>query len=78
MKKLMKKVSKKNSSELRRELVFAHAIIALLSVGTMTLLTLGAVLSITFDGTLSAIASALLILLTIVSSCMAYIYSRVK
>ena len=67
MKKIFKKLAKKNASELRYELGRAHLIVALLSVGVCALLTLGATTQVEFEPTLSAICIALLSLVTVVS-----------
>jgi hypothetical protein len=67
MKKIFKKLAKKNVSELRHELGRAHLIVALLSVGVCALLTLGATTQVEFDPTLSAICVALLSFVTIIS-----------
>jgi len=69
MKKLHKRISKKNIKDLRLELAHAHMIIALLAIAIIALLSLGVSQPISFDATLSAISVALLVLVTIFSLC---------
>ncbi len=78
MKKIFKKILKKNNSELKQELIFAHIIIALLSLVAIVLLALGATLTISFNTKLSAIAAALISILALISLAMSVIYSRTK
>lgn len=78
MKKLFKKLTKKNNSELKQELIFAHIIIALLSLVSIVLLALGATLTISFNNKLSAIAAALIAVLALISLAMSVVYSRSK
>lgn len=71
MEKMMKKLTKKNASEIRRELGRAHIVIALLSLAMISLLSLGATQVIKLDATLSGICVALLtvvILLSIITA----------
>jgi len=67
MKKLFKKIAKKNIKEVRAELARAHLIIAMLSIAVIALLALGATQPVTFDPTLSAICVVLLSIVAIVS-----------
>ena len=67
MKKLFKKIAKKNIKEVRAELARAHLIIAMLSIAVIALLALGATQPVTFDPTLSAICVVLLSIVSIVS-----------
>lgn len=78
MKKFLKIMVKKNGSDLKRELTFAHLIIVMLSIVSIILLALGTTLTINFDPKLSVIAGVLLGVLALVSSCMSYIYSKTK
>jgi drug/metabolite transporter (DMT)-like permease len=78
MKKLLKMISKKNGSDLKRELTFAHLIIVMLSIVSIILLALGATLTINFDPKLSTIAGVLLGVLALVSASMSYVYSKTK
>jgi|GEM_PF-6011108 len=70
MKRISKRINKKNTSQLRVELAHAHMIIALLSTAIIALLCLGVSQPISFDATLSAISVALLVIVTIFSLCM--------
>ena len=70
MKKLQKRISKKNIKDLRLELAHAHMIIALLATAIIALLSLGITQPISFDATLSAISVALLVIVTIFSLSM--------
>ncbi|MEI6850550.1 MAG: hypothetical protein WCK26_01120 [Candidatus Saccharibacteria bacterium] len=78
MKKLFKKVNKKNLQELRQELSRAHLIVALLSIAIISLLSLGATNPVSFDPTLSAVCAVLLIVVTIISLSMSINLSRKK
>lgn len=78
MKKIFKKLTKKNINEMRKELAHAHLIVALLSVAIIALLTLGATQPVTFEATLSAICVVLLSLVTIVSLCISITLYRKK
>lgn len=67
MKNILKRFSRKNEKILRRELAFAHMVIALLSLGLVTvLLTVGSQSDI-FDQTLVSIACALLVIVAFIS-----------
>lgn len=70
MKKLHKRISKKNTNELRLELAHAHMIIALLATAIVALLSLGVIQPISFDATLSAFSVALLVIVVIFSLSM--------
>jgi len=70
--KLFKKFSKQNIKEVRTELARAHLMISLLSIAIIVLLSLGAIQSVTFDPTLSAICVVLLSLVTLVSTCVSF------
>ncbi len=70
MKKILKRVNKKNLNQLRTELAHAHLIIALLATSIIALLSLGISQPISFDATLSAVCVVLLVLITIFSLAM--------
>jgi len=70
--KFSKKMAKRNTTELRGELSRAHLIISLLALIAIVLLTVGSTMEVGFDANLSAIASAFLALLAIVSLCISY------
>lgn len=78
MKKMFKRLTKKNINEIRMELAHAHLIIALLSIAIVVLLTLGSTQSVTFEATLSAICVVLLSVVTIVSLCISITLYRKK
>lgn len=78
MKKLFKKMSKQNISEVRQELARAHLIIALLSIISIVLLILGTTLTIEFDAELSTIAGVLLGVLTLISITMSFVLFKQK
>jgi len=78
MNKLFKRLSKKNTKELQRELAHAHLIVALLSIAIITLLAMGARQPVSYDATLSAICVALLSIVTIISLCVSITLYRKK
>ena len=78
MKRILKRMTKKNINETRTELAHAHMIIALLSIAIIALLVLGSAQPITFEPTLSAISATLLILVTIFSLCVSVTFYRKK
>ena len=70
MNKILKRLTKKNTNQLRRELALSHITSALLAIALIMLLSLGIAQPITFDVTLSAIAIILLVFVTLFSLCM--------
>lgn len=78
MPSVINKLAKRNANELRRELARAHMVIALLSIGVITLLALGSHEPVSFDPTLSAICVVLLVVVTIISLCVSIALFRNK
>jgi hypothetical protein len=75
---LFKNVKKRTTKEYKSELARAHTIVALLSLGIITLLSLGASQQVSFDPMLSAISVVLLLVITILSLCTAISLYRKK
>lgn len=67
MNRILKRFTKKNVKQFRRELALSHIISALLSVAVIMLLLLGIAQPITFNVALSAIAIVLLGFVTLFS-----------
>jgi len=78
MTKIFSKISKKNATDLRKELIRAHIIIALLSISVIGLISLNSIQYITLDPLLSAICVILLSIVTFTSLCTAFALSKVK
>ncbi len=80
MNKLMKKLSKQKTQELRKELVRAHLIISLLSFVSIVLFLFSSTLpdAVNLDFSLSIIASVLLLFLIVTSTLTAYTLSNIK
>jgi hypothetical protein len=75
---IFKRVKKRNLNDYKMELARAHIIVALLSLGIVALLSLGANQQVSFDPTLSAISVVLLLIITILSVCTAVSMYRKK
>ena len=75
---IFKFVKKRNIKDYQMELMRAHSVIALFSLGIIALLSLGATQTVSFDPTLSAICVILLIVVAILSATTAASLYRKK